>query len=660
MSVQAKHRLETIIANSKSRRQQALAYLLLAELFNKWGAASSSYTVEVAAEGAHFAIEAVALLDKELTIAGERQSGSNSDMVDDTKSHFVQALYWKVLNLATVGRLGGSEAHATRAAFLEAEEALERLKHLRNPADKDGGRMKFLVATVLFCRGTAMLNGFLSVEEMSEGETGDGSSRPAVIDAYNAVLKRCLAMYDHSYAELSKNKVLDEALVRTVTMIGVCHTSLGNMENAITWTSTEVELRTRLHGPRNARTQKACRMLATLQGGWEQIYRGSEPLNLSDESLLLRYPIEKVTEDELVWEIDPFQARTRWTVSAVLRMFLSLGLVSHFEIPLATLTRFVLKCRDLYHKQNPFHNWRHAWSVTHCAYMILKTSGIGEKLRREEVLAIMISCLVHDLDHPGVSSDFLIKSGSMLALQFPTKNVLEQMHFDQARLILLEGATDILVNLEACSKKSVMWLVFKGVMSTDMGNHKRIVTSLKSRSERLTAAKPSEDAAASAPSCGLETAYDFGNEEDRLEIVEAIVHAADLSGQALPQAVAYEFGRRVLKEFHSQSQREKRDHLPVTAFMTNLDDVLVQAKVQLGFLNYVVEPLWNSLSCILPQIKSRHEAVLERLAEIHFDDLERWPGQCGGLCQNEVFGPASSSSDDGPASSSSDESVDRP
>ena len=638
MSVQAKHRLETIIANSKSRRQQALAYLLLAELFNKWGAASSSYTVDVAAEGAQFAIEAVALLDKELTIAGERQSGSNSDMVDDMNSHLDQALHWKVLNLATVGRLGGSEAHATRAAFLEAEEALERLKHLRNPADKDGGRMKFLVATVLFCRGTAMLNGFLSVEEVSEGETGDGSSRPAVIDAYNAVLKRCLAMYDHSYAELSKSKVLDEALVRTVTMIGVCHTSLGNMENAITWTSTEVELRTQLHGSRNARTQKACRMLATLQGGRAEIDRGSQPLDLSDESLLLRYPIEKVTEDELVWEIDPFQARTRWTVSAVLRMFLSLGLVSHFEIPLATLTRFVLKCRDLYHKQNPFHNWRHAWSVTHCAYMILKTSGLGEKLRREEVLAIMISCLVHDLDHPGVSSDFLVKSGSMLALQFPTKNVLEQMHFDQARLILLEGVTDILVNLEACNKESVMWLVFKGVMSTDMGNHKRIVTSLEGRLERLTAAQPSGDAGATDPSCDLETAYDFGNEEDRIEIVEAIVHAADLSGQALPQAVAYEFGRRVLKEFHSQSLQEKRDNLPVTAFMTNLDDVLVQAKVQLGFLNYVVEPLWNSLSCILPQIKSRHEAVLERVAEINFDDLERWPGKCCELYQNADFG----------------------
>lgn len=38
----------------------------------------------------------------------------------------------------------------------------------------------------------------------------------------------------------------------------------------------------------------------------------------------------------------------------------------------------------------------------------------------------MISCLVHDIDHPGVNSDYLIKSGSSLALQFPYKNVLEQ------------------------------------------------------------------------------------------------------------------------------------------------------------------------------------------------------------------------------------------
>ena len=31
-------------------------------------------------------------------------------------------------------------------------------------------------------------------------------------------------------------------------------------------------------------------------------------------------------------------------------------------------------------------------------------------------------------------------------------------------------------------------------------------------------------------------------------------------------------------------------------------------------------------------------SFLERVAEINFDDLERWPGQCGELYQNADFG----------------------
>jgi len=35
-------------------------------------------------------------------------------------------------------------------------------------------------------------------------------------------------------------------------------------------------------------------------------------------------------------------------------------------------------------------------------------------------------------------------------------------------------------------------------------------------------------------------------------VVQAIVHAADLSGQTLEKDIAYSFGRGVLREFHAQ------------------------------------------------------------------------------------------------------------
>jgi hypothetical protein len=42
-----------------------------------------------------------------------------------------------------------------------------------------------------------------------------------------------------------------------------------------------------------------------------------------------------------------------------------------------------------------------------------------------------------------------------------------------------------------------------------------------------------------------------------------------------------------------QSQLERVEKLAATSFMKNLHVPLMQAKAQLGFLNFVVEPLWG-------------------------------------------------------------------
>ncbi len=111
------------------------------------------------------------------------------------------------------------------------------------------------------------------------------------------------------------------------------------------------------------------------------------------------------------------------------------------------------------------------------------------------------------------------------------------------------------------------------------------------------------------------------------------MHAADLSGQTLQKDIAYSFGRGVLREFHSQSRLERAEKLAATPFMKNLHLPLMQAKAQLGFLNFVVEPLWNCLGVIFPEIQERHKAVIDRLSEIDFDRLDEWGGRCAGLEQ---------------------------
>lgn len=282
------------------------------------------------------------------------------------------------------------------------------------------------------------------------------------------------------------------------------------------------------------------------------------------------------------------------------------------------------------------------------AYMILSSTAATRLLKPNEVLAVMISCLVHDVQHPGVNSDFLIKSGSELALQFPYKNVLEQMHWYTAQQMFKDKCcTNILVNVSPGKAQAILALVHEGIMATDMANHKSIVDSLADAvrapppdtGREQAGEEPRTCPSASAPRAAAQGSvegdshevFDIENEQDRLKLIRAIVHAADLSGQVLEKDTAYSFGRGVLTEFHLQSQHERMEKLPATPFMQNLHLPLAQAKAQLGFLNFVVEPLWNNLCMIFPEIKHRHEAVLERMSELDFDSLHQWGGLCEGL-----------------------------
>lgn len=87
--------------------------------------------------------------------------------------------------------------------------------------------------------------------------------------------------------------------------------------------------------------------------------------------------------------------------------------------------------------------------------------------------------------------------------------------------------------------------------------------------------------------------------QDRKEIVQLIVHAADLSAQALDSKdTAYEFGQRCLREFHKQCGREGDLGIEESGFMKGLDKPLQQAKAQLGFISFVLLPLWADFAAI--------------------------------------------------------------
>jgi hypothetical protein len=388
---------------------------------------------------------------------------------------FCQSLYWQVLNYATIGGLGGSDAYPLSFAFEEADRAFceykELMAHISSQSPEaimlQGGLELFLSGTVLFCRTKAASKEALKLEDLGAQSIAE-------------LWRRCYRLYKKSYDRLKrlKSATAREACVKTVTMLSVCHAILGEKGPAIRYATLEVMMREDLHGDWHPRTKKAISNLEALTGvphdaGSSPTRRFSAPDFISEEEgeedgkeeeEAQDCSLEHVKAEALVWDVNPFQVSRTWSISAVLRMFDALGLIARFSIPMLTLVNFVERCQRSY-RSNPFHNWHHAWSVTHCAYMILKHDDMATVLPPEDMLVIMVSCLVHDLDHPGVTSDFLIKSGSTLALTFPERNLLEQMHWSFAKQILSDVDTDILAYVDPAIK--VCWVLGFRVWDTD-------------------------------------------------------------------------------------------------------------------------------------------------------------------------------------------------
>jgi dual 3',5'-cyclic-AMP and -GMP phosphodiesterase 11 len=111
-------------------------------------------------------------------------------------------------------------------------------------------------------------------------------------------------------------------------------------------------------------------------------------------------------------------------------MFEDLGYTREFEISKEKLGLYILTIRKNY-RRNMYHNFTHAVSVLHGAYLMIrsntfKTSGLDDL----DLFAILISALNHDIDHRGTNNQFQIAASTALA-GFYNSSTLERHHFNQ-------------------------------------------------------------------------------------------------------------------------------------------------------------------------------------------------------------------------------------
>ncbi len=102
-------------------------------------------------------------------------------------------------------------------------------------------------------------------------------------------------------------------------------------------------------------------------------------------------------------------------------------LLTHFKIPPPSLLKYLLTLEDHY-LPVPYHNSCHAADVVSSTHYLLKSPALNSVFTHLEEMAAVFASAIHDTDHPGLTNQFLVNSGSELAIMYNDESVLENHH----------------------------------------------------------------------------------------------------------------------------------------------------------------------------------------------------------------------------------------
>ncbi|XP_045474506.1 cAMP-specific 3',5'-cyclic phosphodiesterase isoform X6 [Harmonia axyridis] len=290
----------------------------------------------------------------------------------------------------------------------------------------------------------------------------------------------------------------------------------------------------------------------------------------------------KVLLDIDKWGVDIFRigdlSNGRPLTCVAWTTFTSRDLLTTLKIPPKTFITFMMTLEDLYIKDNPFHNSLHAADVTQGTHVLLNTPALESVFTPLEITAALFAACIHDVDHPGLTNQFLVNSGSELALMYNDESVLENHHLAVAFKLLQNEGCDIFCNMTKKQRQTLRKMVIDMVLSTDMSKHMSLLADLKTTVETKKVA-----------GSGVLL---LDNYTDRIQVLENLVHCADLSNPTKPLPLYKQWVERLMEEFFQQGDREREAKMDISP-MCDRHSATIE-KSQVGFIDYIVHPLWET------------------------------------------------------------------
>ncbi|XP_005038773.1 PREDICTED: cGMP-dependent 3',5'-cyclic phosphodiesterase isoform X2 [Ficedula albicollis] len=274
------------------------------------------------------------------------------------------------------------------------------------------------------------------------------------------------------------------------------------------------------------------------------------------------------------------------TSMAILSMLQDMNFINTYKMDRQTLTRFCLMVKKGY-RDPPYHNWMHAFSVSHFCYLLYKNLELVNYLEDIEIFALFISCMCHDLDHRGTNNSFQVASKSVLAALYSSEgSVMERHHFAQAIAILNSQGCNIFDHFSRKDYQRMLDLMRDIILATDLAHHLRIFKDLQKMAE---------------------VGYDPKNKQHRSLLLCLLMTSCDLSDQTKGWKTTRKIAELIYKEFFSQGDLEKAmGNSPLE--MMDREKAYIP-ELQISFMEHIAMPIYKLLQDLFPKAAELYERV---------------------------------------------------
>ena len=254
---------------------------------------------------------------------------------------------------------------------------------------------------------------------------------------------------------------------------------------------------------------------------------------------------------------------------------------------------------------NPYHNAIHATDVLQTCFIILSKGNVIDNniFDNMDICSMFITCLMHDIKHPGTSNFYQINKQTNLALRYNDKSPLENMHCSEGFKILFKDEFNILDLLKKEEIKIIRKKIIEAILMTDGINHNKLYELIKEKTEKLNIQNIKENDEVTLLEKYSEKYFNSGNDveifDNKQNLINYIIHTSDISNPGKIFEIYSKWTEFITTEFFNEGDMEKKENLPIN-FLCDRETTSIP-KSQINFINFVVLPNFKLLVKLIPE-----------------------------------------------------------